>query len=152
MSQKICCPKCGSDQITAEKKGFSGKKAVAGAVLTGGIGLLAGTIGSNKIKIYCLACGHSWLPSDLPQKHTLSDEELKAAKSTAFSSLYRSAQYEKAKDVYRDIHGLSESADVNDMQLKSFNDSVVSKQNFGFIIMGIILIIILLFVVKLLFL
>ena len=55
---EVRCPKCGSNQLTANKKGFSGKKAVAGAVLTGGIGLLAGTIGSGKVIITCLACGH----------------------------------------------------------------------------------------------
>lgn len=60
----IGCPKCGSTQITANKKGFSGKKAVAGAVLTGGIGLLAGTIGSNKIKITCLSCGNQFQPGE----------------------------------------------------------------------------------------
>jgi predicted nucleic-acid-binding Zn-ribbon protein len=61
---EIKCPKCGSNQFVAGKKGFSGKKAVAGAVLTGGIGLLAGTIGSNKIKITCLNCGHVYQPGD----------------------------------------------------------------------------------------
>ena len=61
---EIKCPKCGSTQITASKKGFSGKKAVAGAVLTGGIGLLAGTIGSNKVRITCLACGNVFAPGD----------------------------------------------------------------------------------------
>lgn len=60
----IKCPKCGSTQLTANKQGFSGKKAVAGAVLTGGIGLLAGTIGSNKVKITCLACGNTFNPGD----------------------------------------------------------------------------------------
>lgn len=59
---KIHCPKCSSTQLTTSKQGFSGKKAVAGAVLTGGIGLLAGTIGSNKIQITCLACGHTFKP------------------------------------------------------------------------------------------
>jgi hypothetical protein len=61
---QVCCPKCGSNQITAQKKGFSGKKAVAGVVLTGGIGLLAGTIGSDKIKITCLNCGNQFNPGD----------------------------------------------------------------------------------------
>ncbi len=56
MEKEICCPKCGSTQLSANKKGFSGKKAVAGGILTGGIGLLAGTIGSNKIIITCLSC------------------------------------------------------------------------------------------------
>ena len=43
----LCCPKCGSRELHAEHKGFSGGKALAGAILTGGIGLLAGTIGSK---------------------------------------------------------------------------------------------------------
>ena len=57
-AMEIRCPVCGSNQLSANKKGFSGKKAVAGVVLTGGLGLLAGTLGSNKILITCLACGH----------------------------------------------------------------------------------------------
>lgn len=61
---EVLCPKCGSDQITANKKGFSGKKAVVGGLLTGGVGLLAGTIGSNKVKITCLGCGHEFKPGE----------------------------------------------------------------------------------------
>lgn len=64
MSDEVRCPKCGSNQLTANKKGFSGGKAVAGAVLTGGIGLLAGTIGSNKINITCLSCGKQFMPGE----------------------------------------------------------------------------------------
>jgi len=60
MGLKIVCPKCGSDQITANKHGFSAGKAVAGAVLTGGIGLLAGMHGSKKVDITCLACGKTF--------------------------------------------------------------------------------------------
>ena len=66
MDDQVKCPKCGSTQISADKKGFSGTKAVAGAALTGGIGLLAGTIGSNKVKITCLKCGHVFNPGDKP--------------------------------------------------------------------------------------
>ncbi len=61
---EIRCPKCNSNQLTANKKGFSGKQAVGGAILTGGIGLLAGTIGSNKVKITCLACGKEFKPGE----------------------------------------------------------------------------------------
>lgn len=64
MQDQIHCPKCGSTQFTANKKGFSGGKAVAGAVLTGGIGILAGTIGSNDIIITCLKCGNEFKPGD----------------------------------------------------------------------------------------
>lgn len=62
MNTQIHCPKCGSTQITANKKGFSGTKAVVGGLLTGGIGLLAGTIGSNKTIITCLNCGNRFSP------------------------------------------------------------------------------------------
>lgn len=62
MANQIQCPKCNSTQITANRKGFSGGKAIAGAILTGGVGLLAGTIGSKKIVITCLNCGKSFAP------------------------------------------------------------------------------------------
>ena len=53
----LCCPRCGSRELHAEHKGFSGGKALAGALITGGIGLLAGTIGSRDTQITCLKCG-----------------------------------------------------------------------------------------------
>lgn len=59
---EVRCPKCHSNQLAANKKGFSGAKAVGGALLTGGIGLLAGTLGSNKVIITCLACGNKFKP------------------------------------------------------------------------------------------
>jgi len=63
-SNNIVCPKCGSNQLTADKKGFSGGKAVAGAVLLGPVGLLAGTHGSSNVNITCLACGHTFKPGE----------------------------------------------------------------------------------------
>lgn len=56
----LCCPKCGSRELHAEHKGFSGGKALAGALVTGGIGLLAGTIGSKETQITCLKCGNKF--------------------------------------------------------------------------------------------
>ena len=61
---KIKCYKCGSTELTAQKEGYSGGKALGGALLTGGIGLLAGTIGSKKINITCLKCGHKFKPGE----------------------------------------------------------------------------------------
>ncbi|MDR0726400.1 MAG: hypothetical protein LBF59_10405 [Prevotellaceae bacterium] len=46
----LCCPKCRSTKIHSQQKGYSGGKALAGVLLTGGIGLLAGTAGSKKYK------------------------------------------------------------------------------------------------------
>ena len=61
----IHCPKCNSTQLHFAKKGFSGKKAVVGGILTGGLGLFAGTIGSNKILANCMSCGNQFSPSEL---------------------------------------------------------------------------------------
>jgi DNA-directed RNA polymerase subunit RPC12/RpoP len=61
---KVKCPKCGSEDISANKKGFSAGKAVGGALLTGGIGLAAGAIGSGKVILTCLFCGHQFKPGD----------------------------------------------------------------------------------------
>ena len=57
---KIHCPQCNSTQITAQKKGFGVGKAITGTILTGGVGALAGFIGSNNIEITCLNCGYKW--------------------------------------------------------------------------------------------
>ena len=56
----LVCPYCGSKELHAEQKGFSGGKAAAGAVLLGGVGLLAGTIGSKEVMITCLKCGNTF--------------------------------------------------------------------------------------------
>ena len=56
------CPKCYSTSLSAHKKGFGLGKAAAGALLAGPIGLAAGGIGSGKVKITCLKCGHQFKP------------------------------------------------------------------------------------------
>lgn len=53
----LCCPYCFSRELHSEHKGFSGGKALAGVMVAGGIGLLAGTIGSRDTQITCLKCG-----------------------------------------------------------------------------------------------
>lgn len=61
--QEVLCPKCHSNQIAAGKKGFNN--------VIGGIGMLSGdamkglamgTLGSNKVIITCLQCGHQFQP------------------------------------------------------------------------------------------
>jgi predicted nucleic-acid-binding Zn-ribbon protein len=60
----IKCPKCESQQIYIDKKGFGTGKALSGAVLTGGVGILAGCIGKNKLVATCLKCNYKFNPSD----------------------------------------------------------------------------------------
>ena len=56
----MACPKCGSQQVTANKKGYSVAKAAAGLVLIGPLGLVGGVIGAGKIILTCLKCGYQW--------------------------------------------------------------------------------------------
>jgi tellurium resistance protein TerD len=57
----IACKKCGSTQLTANKKGFGLGKAAAGGLLLGPVGLLGGMLGGSKVRITCLKCGHDWI-------------------------------------------------------------------------------------------
>lgn len=65
IADRMKCPHCGSDKIQpigVHKKGFSVGKAVGGAVLTGGVGALAGFAGkkTKKTDWICLNCGKSF--------------------------------------------------------------------------------------------
>ena len=56
----VVCPKCGSvhvELIGENRKGFSFGKAAGGALLTGGVGLLAGFAGKKDgAKFFCNTC------------------------------------------------------------------------------------------------
>ena len=56
----VCCPKCLSTSITGDKKGFGVGKAVVGASMVGGLGLMAGNIGAKKVRLTCMKCGYQW--------------------------------------------------------------------------------------------
>lgn len=60
-----CCPKCGSRNLHASEKGFSVTKTVAGGVLFGRVGLLAGTLGSKDVIVTCLGCGKKFKAGEL---------------------------------------------------------------------------------------
>ncbi|PWT35762.1 hypothetical protein DKZ22_10920 [Limosilactobacillus reuteri] len=56
------CPKCRSTNVQplgVHKKGFSVGKAIGGAVLTGGVGAVAGFLGknTNQTDFVCMDCG-----------------------------------------------------------------------------------------------
>ncbi|MDD6485268.1 MAG: zinc ribbon domain-containing protein [Clostridiales bacterium] len=54
------CPRCGSTSLSGGKQGFGVGKAVAGVVLFGGVGALAGGIGANKTVVTCMNCGYKF--------------------------------------------------------------------------------------------
>lgn len=75
------CPKCGSADIMSQKAGYGVGKAVTGLALTGGIGLLGGFIGSNKINTHCLKCGHKWNQVSLEKKKLNDRNKVKEKRS-----------------------------------------------------------------------
>ena len=76
--EKLYCPYCGSSNLTANTKGFGVGKALTGAMLTGGIGLLAGFVGSNKVKITCLSCSAGDLHDKKQRDENLKEKERRA--------------------------------------------------------------------------
>jgi len=61
MAKKVKCPKCKGLNVHLmgqDRKGFSIGKAIGGAILTSGIGALAGFIGKKgKYDMFCGDCG-----------------------------------------------------------------------------------------------
>ena len=56
------CPKCRVGYLRAigeRTGGFSGGKAVLGAVLVGPLGLAAGALGKKKVMYQCQKCGYT---------------------------------------------------------------------------------------------
>ena len=58
----VYCPKCYSTSLSVNEKGFGVGKAITGVAMFGPLGLLAGAIGSKKVRITCLKCGHQFYP------------------------------------------------------------------------------------------
>lgn len=55
------CPKCRMGFLNAVSErtgGFSGKKAVLGAVIAGPVGIAAGALGKKKVTYKCSSCGY----------------------------------------------------------------------------------------------
>ena len=125
----LCCPKCNSRELHAEHNGFSGGKALTGALLVGGIGLLAGTIGSKDLQITCLKCGNKFKAGEakvVKNISVISDDEAEIVEVIKSQGLIGATKWYKDKkncglaeakkvvDEIRDKYEISPSAkDVN---------------------------------------
>jgi len=83
----IRCPKCGSDQITANKTGFGVGKAIVGDVLLGPVGILAGGLGGYKILITCLSCGKQFKPGEDLKSELAQKEQSREMLETKFGKI-----------------------------------------------------------------
>ncbi|MDD4099196.1 MAG: hypothetical protein PHC30_10525 [Lentisphaeria bacterium] len=59
-SQQHLCPRCGSANLRPASSNYSMPLGCLGALLFGWLGLLAGLLGGENIKLVCLECGHTW--------------------------------------------------------------------------------------------
>lgn len=69
--EEIVCPKCHSNQVSSNQKGFSTGNAIAGNMIGGAVmGMGMGMVGSNKIVVTCLKCGNQFKAGDGSLKAT----------------------------------------------------------------------------------
>ena len=61
-SGQVYCPKCLSQSVSANQKGFNFARGAIGATVGMDVGLIAGGIGSKKVVCTCLKCGYQWKP------------------------------------------------------------------------------------------
>lgn len=54
------CPRCGSTSLSGNKKGYGVGKGLIGAAVAGPFGLVAGNLGSKKVIVTCMNCGHKF--------------------------------------------------------------------------------------------
>jgi hypothetical protein len=126
-NEYLCCPKCHSKELHSEHQGFSGGKALAGAVLTGGIGILAGTIGSKDVRITCLKCGHHFKAGEalVEKGYTAKNrmeaqivEFLKQDKLVNALELYRKETHQELKPSMDYIHDIARKYNIEIKQNK----------------------------------
>jgi len=159
MEDKVTCPKCNSDQVTANQKGFSGGKAVAGAVLTGGVGLLAGFHGSKDIIVSCLKCGNSWNPKELEEKKRKAQEaeisKKKRQESTRaylekdnwerrIRKAYEANDFQKAENIFLGKHKFN--AQIPDIH-SLYTYLKKKKRNSTFMLIGVVVFVLLFLIV-----
>lgn len=61
MANITLCPRCGGKLVPVGERtgGFSGKKAVAGAIIAGPAGVAAGALGKKLVTLQCEKCGYT---------------------------------------------------------------------------------------------
>jgi len=78
---RVYCPKCNSDQLTANQRGYKAARGFIGAEMLGPSGAVLGAYGADQIWITCLNCGHRWQPGMIDY----SRDEQKAMERTTFN-------------------------------------------------------------------
>lgn len=105
----VVCPKCKSEQLTTNKKGYSAAKGVAGAVLTGGIGLLAGLHGSSDIEVSCINCGHTWNPKKVYEANKQKEKKLEVLAANKIKKDFYAAVERGNEDKADEIRRITEN-------------------------------------------
>lgn len=113
MATNMRCPGCGSTRVIFEshKEGYDFKKGVAGAVLFGAVGAVAGVNGKKTSSFHCAACGQTF--SRL-MSESVANQITMAIKSNNYTALacykrdYPNIEWEES----RNVQGASAKAEV----------------------------------------
>lgn len=104
MATNMRCPGCGSTRVIFEshKEGYDFKKGVAGAVLFGAVGAVAGVNGKKTSSYHCAACGQTF--SRL-MSESVANQITMAIKSNNYTALacykrdYPNIEWEESRNV-----------------------------------------------------
>lgn len=124
----VCCPRCRSTQLSANKKGYSGTKAFLGAITVGSLGLLAGTQGSNDVILTCMACGNQFKPNE-GNKTTKDKLSIKGRPCEGAMEMLFKGEYFKAVVAQRDAGmQLHEAKDMIDKCIPHLEDFMTEQE------------------------
>ena len=127
----LVCPYCNSKELHAEQKGFSGGKAIAGGLLLGGVGLLAGAVGSKDVMITCLKCGKSFKAGQAKViRPRLVNSEIKGMDGSVIN-LLKDGQVLAAVKQYKEVYNvdLKEAKEKVDAFREAHPELVGTPQN-----------------------
>lgn len=118
---EVTCPKCGSSQVMGRNKGFDLGKAAMGGLALGPVGLLGGLIGSKKVVVACLNCGHRWEPARQeisPQVSAATKESMPAAAdpSPTPAGSHSAGRTPTSDDIWISLDGLKAGVWVRGMK------------------------------------
>lgn len=153
-NEYLLCPKCHSKELHTEHQGFSGGKALVGAAITGGIGILAGTIGSREVRITCIKCGHHFKAGEaIIEKRDTAKIEMEAKivdfmkqdKLVNALELYRKKTHQDFKSSMDYIHAV---ANKHNIKIKQNKNGLVSASKITLVLTCALVSVIIIYILR----
>ena len=130
MSVVKICPQCGGKltAIMERTGGFSGGKAVIGAILVGPLGVAAGALGKKLVTLQCENCGYT---IEVKEKNAQEIEEYNAAVSQLEQQAQQAQNQPFREDEYVDVIPVGASDPVGTLFLPKFRSPLLSPEDWA---------------------